>query len=225
MKGWGGHVVSAPYVDEDEGAAEAVRRHLARELHDSVVQTLQLMLVEMEQFKHEQFDPRTVINEVSGYQAYTRDVLNELREMLYELRDESVIETGFAEALRSLIASFQARTGIRTRISISRAWPSDIRRVAATHIRRIVEEGLNNVRRHSDARYCRVSLREENAQTLLIHIRDNGVGLPWYGENGAGVGLSGMRERVVLLGGHLSVQPALGGGTALRAVIPRESIS
>ncbi len=225
MKGWGGHVVSTTYLDEEGDAAEAVRRHLARELHDSVVQTLQLMLVEMEQFKHEQFDPRTVINEVSGYQAYTRDVLNELRQMLYELRDESVIEVGFAEALRSLVGSFQERTGIRTRISISRAWPSEVRRGAAIHIRRIVEEGLNNVRRHSGARYCRVSLREDDRQKLLIHIRDNGVGLAYGDPNGAGFGLSGMRERVVLLGGQLSVAPALGGGTVLRAVFPRESVS
>lgn len=219
-------MVRTPYVDDESGPAEAVRRHLARELHDSVVQTLQLMLVEMEQFKHEQFDPRTVINEVSGYQAYTRDVLNELRQMLYELRDESVIETGFAEAMRSLVASFQERTGIRTRISISKAWPSDVRRVAATHIRRIVEEGLNNVRRHSGARYCRISLRDEDGQKLLIHIRDNGVGFTSYGDrDGTGFGLSGMRERVLLLGGQLSVLPAIGGGTVLTAVIPRESVT
>lgn len=212
-------------TDTDAGVAEAVRRHLARELHDSVVQTLQLMLVEMERFKAQKFDQTAVVSEVSEYQAHTRDVLNELRHMLYELRDESMIEIGFTDRLRGLIAAFEAHTGICARISISRAWPADVPRVAANNVRRIIEEGLNNIRRHSGARLCRIALGQQDADRLLIQIRDDGVGLRWSGEADAvGVGLAGMRERVLLLGGSLGVQPALAGGTVLRAVIPRESV-
>lgn len=209
-----------------DGSAESiVKRHLARELHDSVVQTLQLMLVEMEQFKAQKFDELSVVSHVSEYQAQTRDVLQELRQMLYELRDESIVEIGFADAMRSLVAAFQARTGIRAQISITPAWPADVRRSAAHQVQRIIEEALNNVRRHSAARRCSVLLGQASARNLLILVRDNGVGMAWGTELAhAGVGLSGMRERVVLLGGELSVVPAIGGGTVLRAVFPKESV-
>lgn len=209
-----------------EDSADLVRRHLARELHDSVVQTLQLMLVEMEQFKHEQFDPNTVVKEVNEYQAYTRGVLNELRQMLYGLRDESIIEMGFTDGLRALVGQFETHTGIRTRFTISPRWPSDIPRGAANHIRRIVEEGLNNIRRHSSAQRCAVALDQEDGETLLILIRDNGIGFLGGGDDERpGIGLAGMRERVLLLGGRLSISAAVGGGTVLRAAIPRESVS
>lgn len=202
-----------------------VRRELARELHDSVVQTLQLMLVEMEQFKAERFDPTAVVHEVSEYQACTREVLNELRAVLYELRDEPGVDSTFTEGMRALVAKFRARTGIYASLTVTRAWPTEVRRVAAVHVRRIVEEGLTNVRRHSDAHLCHVRLAAQDEDTLKIQIRDDGVGISLAADRGPGLGLAGMHERVVLLGGHLSLLPAHGGGTVLTAVFPRGSVA
>ncbi len=208
------------------GGSDDLRQQLARELHDSVVQTLQLMLVEMEQFKREQFDPQMVVNTVSGYQAHTREVLNELRELLYGLRDESVLETGFTDGIRSLIVNFEQRTGIHSQVTVSRGWPRALRRAAALNLRRVVEEGLTNIRRHSRANRCMVSLGELDVQTLLIQIRDNGIGLALDRDEGMeGIGLAGMRERVLLLGGRLSMDSSFGNGTVLRAAIPREGVT
>lgn len=223
MGAWAEHLNSGS-APGDERSGD-LRQYLARELHDSVVQTLQLMLVEMEQFKHEQLDRGTVVKEVTGYQAQTREVLNELRDMLYDLRDEPLIEADFTHGMRALIAGFERRTGIRSRITVSRGWPQTIRRTAAMNLRRIVEEGLTNIRRHSRAERCLVSLGEQNVQTLLIQIRDNGVGFVRDEEAGQeSIGLAGMRERVLLLGGRLTVESSSEGGTVLRAAIPREGV-
>jgi signal transduction histidine kinase len=206
-------------------SGDTVRVHLARELHDTVVQTLQLMLVEMEQFKLQKFDPEQVRTELNEYQAHTRSVLTELRSMLYELRDDALVNTSFTDELRVLVRSFEQRSGIRSKISISRGWPSKVRNVAGQHVRRIVEEGLNNVRRHSEAVTCQVALREEDRQTLQVLVKDDGIGLARRLEEiSMGMGLSGIRERVLLLGGRLSLTTPREGGTLLLASIPRENV-
>jgi signal transduction histidine kinase len=199
--------------------------HLARELHDTVVQTLQLMLVEMEDFKLRQFSQDQVLAQLDGYQAHTRGVLTELRSLLYELRDDPVMDGGWADNLRDLVRNFEKCSGISSRISISKEWPSKVRTAAGQHVHRIVEEGLNNVRRHSEAARCEVALREENGKTLLVLVKDNGIGIARRLEEiRTGMGLSGIRERVVLLGGQLSLLVPSEGGTVLQASIPRESL-
>ena len=208
-----------------EGTGDSVRLHLARELHDTVVQTLQLMLVEMEDFKLQQFNQDQVLAQLDGYQAHTRGVLTELRSLLYELRDDPVMDGGWADNLRDLVRNFEQRSGIRARISISKGWPSKVRAAAGQHVHRIVEEGLNNVRRHSEAAACEVTLREESRKTLLVVVKDNGIGIARRLEEiRMGMGLSGIRERVVLLGGQLSLLAPSEGGTVLQASIPRESL-
>jgi signal transduction histidine kinase len=215
--------IPAPLHVSESG--DSVRVQLARELHDTVVQTLQLMLVEMEQFKLRQFDPEQVLTELNGYQTHTRGVLVELRSLLYELRDDAVIDTNFTDEMRVLVRSFEQRSGIRSKISISRGWPSKVRNAAGQHVRRIVEESLNNVRRHSEAATCQVALREEDRQTLQVLVKDDGIGLARRAEEiRMGMGLSGIRERVLLLGGRLSLTTPSEGGTVLQASIPRESL-
>ena len=215
----------SPVVSPAADSSDTVRLHLARELHDTVVQTLQLMLVEMEQFKRQQFNPDEVLTELNGYQEHTRGAISELRSLLYELRDDSVMDTGFEEDLRILVRSFEQRSGIRSRVSIARGWPTRMRNAAGQHVRRIVEEGLHNVRRHSEAVACHVILREEDRETLQIMVKDDGVGLGRrLDEVRMGTGLSGIHERVLLLGGRLSLTAPREGGTVLQASIPRENL-
>jgi signal transduction histidine kinase len=82
----------------------------------------------------------------------------------------------------------------------------------------IVVEALNNVVRHAQATRCRVELSA--AEHLAVVVADDGVGLPE--QYRAGVGLHSIRERAAELGGTSSVQPALGGGTVVRAWLPIE---
>jgi signal transduction histidine kinase len=88
---------------------------------------------------------------------------------------------------------------------------------------RVLEEALNNVRTHSGANAVTVSFQV--AQDLaVVSVTDDGVGVsPVIGER-TGLGVIGMRERALLLGGELSIEPARPHGTSLTAVIPKEKL-
>jgi two-component system sensor histidine kinase UhpB len=198
-----------------------VRQHVARELHDRVVQTLQLMLLDMERFRLDQPSPK-VKSEVGDYQRSTREAINQLREVLYELREEPPVNAGFVDALGNLLKGYERRSGIAIQLAVSRHWPSVLRTVAAVNIRRIVEEAVNNMWRHSGTANAKVVLGQVDSARLLLLVRDYGQGL---GElRVAGVGMKGMQERALLLGGDLSIHSVRNSGTVVRAVFPRESV-
>ena len=206
-------------------SAEEIRRLLARELHDRVAQTLTTMLIELENFKVEQAGRQSVLRQLGELQDSTRDVLSNLRHVLYDLRDETGIEEGFADAVRALLARFQERTQVGTHLSVSPSWPSRLSSQAALNIYRIIEEALTNVRLHSGARMVEVALGPGLASNLSVEVRDDGRGAEsGAGKREPGMGMMGMRERALILGGHLEVESVDGGGTTVRAILPKEQL-
>ena len=215
-----GSMVGKHATDSDE-----IRRMLARELHDRVAQTLTTMLIELENFKVEQSGRQSVLRQLGELQESTRDVLMNLRHVLYDLRGETGIEEGFVEAIRVLLIRFEDRTHLATRLSISPLWPSRLRSQAALNLYRIIEEALTNVRMHSGAGFVEVALGPGFGGTFAIEVKDDGRGV----ESGAGarkpgMGVLGMRERAVILGGRLEVESIAGGGTTVRAILPEEQL-
>ncbi|HEX9097408.1 MAG TPA: histidine kinase [Candidatus Dormibacteraeota bacterium] len=209
----------------DTASSDEIRRELARELHDRVAQTLTTMLIELENFKSEQTGRQSVLRQLGELQESTRDVLGNLRRVLYDLRGETGIEDGFADAVRSLLARFQELTQVKVNLSVSPAWPSRLRAQAALNIYRIIEEALTNVRLHSGAGYVEVALGPALDSQVAVEVKDNGRGA----ESGAGtrvpgLGVLGMHERAVILGGKLEVESVAGGGTTVRAILPKEQL-
>jgi two-component system sensor histidine kinase UhpB len=201
-----------------------VRQALARDLHDRVAQTLTTMIVEMENFKALEFARDSVINEVSSYQESTRDALSNIREILYELRGDEDLGSEFLSRVRRLLERFEEKTGIQASLSVSASWPSKLAVQAAVNLLRVLEEALNNVRRHSGAKVVAVSFRMAEGGMAVVSVIDDGVGLaPLMGER-TGLGMMGMRERALLLGGELSIEPVRPHGVSLTAVIPKERL-
>src|SRR5262245_19978739 len=158
----------------DEAADDRVKRELARELHDQVVQDMTAMLIDLENFKHAPFDIQSTVTQVDSVQGSLRTMLGRLRGMLYGLRGEDAWEYDFAESLRVFAVKYAARTGVQVPIRVSRDWPDPIRRPAAQHLSRIVQESVNNARQHGGASSVRVSLRVlENGLARLV-IQDDG---------------------------------------------------
>ena len=202
-----------------------IRRSLARELHDRVAQTLTSMLIELENFKIEQMDNQRVVTEVDGLQESTRDVLNNLRHVLYDLRGHTGTEEGFVESVRALLVRFQEKTNVKSILSISPSWPPSLRSPAALNLLRIIEEALTNVRLHSGARLVEVALGPAVDGQFAVEVRDDGRGTESdAGHRSPGLGTLGMRERVLILGGRLEVESAAGGGTTVRAILPKEQL-
>jgi two-component system, NarL family, sensor histidine kinase UhpB len=202
-------------------AESEVKRQLARELHDSVAQILTLMVVDMENFKLDLTGQNHVVEKVDSLQESTRAVLHNLRQVLYDLREEPSTESGFVQQVRSLLARFEGTTGIRSMLKVSSEWPARLSSATAHNLYRIVEEALNNVRLHSGAGRVDVML-VANGDGVELTVQDDGRGLPPSdGARRQGMGMLGMRERAVLLGGELDVTSNGGGGTTVRAVVPR----
>jgi two-component system, NarL family, sensor histidine kinase UhpB len=196
-----------------------VKRRLARELHDSVAQILTVMVVDLESFKRDQAAHHVVVERAESLQASTREVLHNLRQVLYELRDEPSTESDFVQRLRTLLNRFAATTGTRTELTVSGAWPAQLEATTAHNLHRIVEEALNNVRLHSGATAVGVELTA-SGDDIELTVRDDGRGvLPLDGVR-PGMGMMGMRERAVLLGGGLDVSNDSRGGTTVRTIIP-----
>jgi len=199
---------------------------LARELHDRVAQTLTTMLIELENFKVEQTGRQSVLRQLGELQESTRDVLTNLRHVLYDLRGETGIEEGFADAVRALLTRFQERTHVDVLLSVSPSWPSRLRSQTALNLYRIIEEALTNVRRHSGAGMVEVALGPALGSQLAISVRDDGRGAESAtGDREPGMGMLGMQERAVILGGRLEFESSAGGGTTVRAIIPKEQIT
>jgi signal transduction histidine kinase len=209
-------------LDELARRAESeVKRRLARELHDSVAQILTTMVVDMENFKHYHAERESVVRKVDDLQDSTRAVLNNLRQLLYELREEPSHDHSFVHKVGTLLTSFEGSTGIRSKLSVSARWPAMLSAAVAYNLYRIVEEALSNVRLHSGAASVDVKLSWIDGGVVLT-VRDDGRGLFRAGSGRRpGMGMVGMEERVVLLGGRLDVSSdAREGGTVVTATVP-----
>lgn len=199
---------------------------LARELHDRVAQTLTSMLIELENFKIEQTGNQTVVREVIGLQQSTRDVLNNLRHVLYDLRGQDGTEESFVDTVRSLVVRFQEKTQMKAVLSVSPSWPANLRSAVALNLLRIIEEALTNVRLHSDAQLVEVTLGAGTDGWFFVEVKDDGCGSDSdIGKRKPGLGVLGMRERALILGARLEVQSAVDGGTSVRALLPREQMT
>ena len=201
-----------------------VRRAIARELHDSVAQTLTTMLIELENYKTEHDGNQAVLRQLGDLQDSTRDVLNNLRHILYDLRGETGIDEHFADAVRALLKTFHERTQVDVILSVAPSWPDRLRKSAALNLYRIIEEALSNVRLHSGARLVEVALGPVLDSHIAIEVRDNGRGGAIDGHRKPGLGLLGMHERAVILGGRLEVDSIAGRGTTIRAILKREDL-
>jgi len=202
-------------------ADDRIKRELARELHDQVVQDLTAMLIDLENFKREPFDSLTTVRQVDSVQGGLRTMLGRLRGMLYGLRGEDSVEFDLAESLRIFAVQFTKRTGVRVLVRVARDWPDPIRRTTAQHVQRIVQEAVNNARQHGGASSIRVTLRLIDGGYVRVTIQDDGRGTEG---SRPGMGMLGMRERATLLGGSLSVESARGRGTTIRVVFPQAAL-
>src|SRR5439155_8851674 len=130
--------------------------------------------------------------------------------------------SGFVHQVRTLLTRFEGSTGIRSMLRVSSEWPARMSSGTAHNLYRIVEEALNNVRLHSGAARVDVLLAANGDDGVELTVHDDGRGLPSTdGVRRQGMGMMGMRERAVLLGGELDVTSNGTGGTTVKAVVPR----
>jgi signal transduction histidine kinase len=156
-------------------------------------------------------DPEAAEPVVGDLAALARHGLAESRQAIQALRREPVEVLGLENALRDMLQGFQARTGVRARLSVA-GDGLDLTTDEAQALYRIAEEALINVERHAAAK--RVALRLAcGSDRVDLVIRDDGAGFDPQGVNPDHYGLMGMAERASMVGATLEVRSRPGGGT------------
>jgi len=152
-----------------------------------------------------------------------KQVANEIRTVSYLLHPPLLDELGLASVLRWYTEGFSQRSGINVQLDL----PLDLGRLPAEAEKalfRVVQESLTNVHLHSGSTVARVSLSSDGFGYRL-EVRDKGKGIPAeqldkQGRGGLGVGIAGMKERMLQLGGRLEIESSPA-GTTVRATLPK----
>jgi two-component system sensor histidine kinase DegS len=211
------------YTDQISNAHEEERMRIARELHDDTVQVLIAMSIQLDNFltKNRDIDEAR-LNAVREVQQRTDEAIIRMRRYIHFLRPPTLDYLGLLPALRELTGDVEKQTGIRIHLSLPDNLPA-LSRQKQLLIYRVVQEAVNNIWKHSDAKDARITFSlDDNMLNIVVH--DNGKGfdvkkIPELLEKGK-LGLMGMEERAHLLKGTLSITSEEGGGTTVTLAVP-----
>jgi signal transduction histidine kinase/ligand-binding sensor domain-containing protein len=214
---------------EMEKAVAAERSRLARELHDSVTQSLysSALLAEAGRRLAGNGDLESTQNHLFRLGAISQQALKEMRLLIYELRPFGLEKEGLVGALQQRLDAVERRAGIDARLVAYSDinLPPDVEDV----LFRIAQEALNNALKHASATSILVTIhiaKENGEQKVELEVEDNGKGFDIESAHGeGGVGLISMRERIEMLGGELIIQSTPGEGTNIRAEVPVQGAS
>lgn len=204
-----------------QSVLEEERIRISREIHDQLGQALTALKLELSLVRRSLVsaglaEPSAKVHEI---ERSVNRIIRTVRKIATDLRPGILDELGVAAAIEWMARDFQNRTGIRCKVNLQEAGEiSDV--VSATAIFRIVQEALTNVIRHAAASQVIVSLKKKD-DNLILEVKDNGIGI-MEGQviNPKSLGLVGIRERVLLLGGETEFSGKPGEGTLLRVTIP-----
>jgi signal transduction histidine kinase len=207
---------------------EQERKHLARELHDQIIQDLLSFNYELEEMKTEETILPAMANDLSDVHQGIRELIDNLRRICGDLRPLTIDSLGLGAALQSYTSDWSARTGIKVVLNLDTNL-GRLPEAAELSIFRIAQEGLNNVWRHAQASCVQVSLQHSSPRMLMFSLRDDGLGLaedfdPASLAANGHYGLIGISERVTLLGGRFHLQRIPEGGSLLLVEIPHPKV-
>jgi two-component system, NarL family, sensor kinase len=196
------------------------RARLAREIHDTLAQSLTAIALHLEGGLHQlERSPQEARERLERALATCRASLEEARRSVLNLRTVPLAERPLPAALAALGRAFTSETGIRVQIRVADADCTDLPLRTEGELYRIAQEALANVRRHAKASEVIVTLQAD-AHGVRLVVRDDGVGFTPGAAREGRYGLLGMRERAALLGGRLRIESRPGRGTTIRATIP-----
>ncbi|GEM_PF-1204428 len=204
------------------------RNRMASEIHDSLAQNLASLLMKIDFcLGLIDSDPQATKVTLVKLKAFVRGNIADIRYSIFALRHPGLEELGFLPALRKYAQAFGEQTGVPVDLSIvAEEVESQLPPVHEYALFRIIQEALNNVKRHARAKNVWIVLDLSAPDAASLTVSDDGLGfdqavqeiasLTWLG----GFGLAGMKERAKTLGGRLVVESEPGSGTKITATLP-----
>jgi len=212
------------YEQAEQSAAMVERTRLARDLHDSVTQSLYSVMLYAEAAARTLTagDQVAAADHLRELRDTAQEALREMRLLIFELRPSTLEKSGLVGALQARLESVEMRGGIRTEFQVEgRRGAEQLPLAVQDELYHIAQEALNNSLKH--ARAQRVSVRLDfRDDVTVLEVADDGVGFePVAGLEGGGLGLDGMEERTQKIGGMLLIDSAPGRGTLVKVEVPR----
>jgi signal transduction histidine kinase len=212
--------VQADRLRSSLAAADAARRHWARELHDETLQSLGGLRIRLSSALRRDDLPQAQ-EAMREAVAHLEQEIDNLRAIITELRPAALDELGLRSAIEGLLDRHREQSGFHLDGELVLPGPSAragrLEEDLETAVYRLVQEALTNVAKHAKANRVRVAVSESDGQ-VSIEVQDDGSGFDLQTAS-HGFGLAGMQERANLAGGTLSVDSSER-GTLLRASLP-----
>jgi len=196
-------------------AQEEERARVARDLHDEVNQSLTGLLLRLEAAR--ETAPPELESEIAETKALANQAMTELLSLARQLRPTALDDLGLAAAIGGQVERLD-RGEMETSLVVEGDF-SDLGDDAQLVVYRVSQEALNNAARHSGAGRVEVRLRRRDDGGVVLEVGDDGAGFA-FDESQRGLGIGGMRERALLVGGELTIESRPGAGTTVRLDVP-----
>jgi two-component system sensor histidine kinase UhpB len=196
-------------------AQEEERARVARDLHDEVNQSLTGLLLRLEAARAEA--PPELEAELAEVKSLANQAMRELLSLARQLRPTALDDLGLVAAIAGLVEALD-RGPVEAAITTDGDF-SDLGDDAQLVVYRVAQEALSNAGRHSGAGRVAVALRRRADGGVELEVEDDGRGFA-FAQSESGLGIGGMRERALLIGGELTIESRPGRGTTVRLVVP-----
>jgi PAS domain S-box-containing protein len=198
---------------------EDERRRIAQDLHDDIGQSMTALILHLKAIHSDIASGRREAgDQIPETIRIVEDMMRHIRQVLYELRPPSFGTTPFVKVLEGLCSSMSLFTGLRVVFSSQEQLPPMSNTQAIT-LYRLVQEGINNVLKHAKAASVWINLDYVDGE-VSISLEDDGQGFDIGRRSSYGIGLDGLRERFLDLGGNFDIESAVGRGTRLYGSLP-----
>ncbi|HEY3366178.1 MAG TPA: GAF domain-containing sensor histidine kinase [Symbiobacteriaceae bacterium] len=202
-------------------AQEDERRRIARELHDETGQALTALVVNLDFLVRHPIDEAALRKQLAVVRDMAESTLAEVRRVIHEMRPTVLDDLGLEAAIRWLVKRYEP-SGLKTAVDVkglNQRLPGHIE----ISVFRLVQEACTNTIKHANAKTLQIRVLRQGSW-LTVEVSDDGRGMDVSskGQKGrsTGMGLAGLKERIALAGGSLTVESAPGAGTRLYAELP-----
>ncbi len=196
-------------------AQEQERARVARDLHDEVNQSLTGLLLRLEAAR--EAAPPHMEAELAATKALANQAMRELLSLARQLRPTALDDLGLAAAVAGQVEQLE-HSEIEAEFSADGDL-SDLGDDAQLVVYRVAQEALSNAARHSGAAHVTVNLARREDSGVELEVADDGRGFA-FDESERGLGIAGMRERALLIGGDLTIESRPDRGTTIRLTVP-----
>jgi two-component system sensor histidine kinase UhpB len=191
-------------------AQEEERARVARDLHDEINQSLTALLLRLEAVR--EAAPPELEEELEATKGLANQAMRELLTVARDLRPTALDDLGLAAAIAGQV-KMVSQSGIEAEL-IEDGSLSDLDGDVQLVVYRVAQEALSNAARHSGAKRVAVTLRRAG-RGVELEVADDGRGFP-FEQSEKGLGIAGMRERALQVGGELTIESRPGQGTTVR---------